>query len=86
MHNEHARCGSCRFLGETRHQDEVILSSSTGCRRHAPGSGYWSFPPVNPDEDWCGEYEERKDRASVNDPQRRQDAVRYELPFAFLTS
>lgn len=52
-------CRTCKFEGHTEHTSEKGYASGPGCRRHAPGSGYWTFPPVNPDQDWCGDYEEK---------------------------
>ena len=58
--NGQERCGSCRYL-DIQHGNVAV------CRRYPPAAGPgWArpaapLPTVDPDKDWCGEYQSGTD-------------------------
>jgi hypothetical protein len=50
-------CRKCRYLGMTHSHSNGASISVPGCRRRAPIVGEWTFPSVDPERDWCGEFE-----------------------------
>ena len=58
-------CKTCKYLGVQASANGNPVDAEPSCRRYAPrtvsgtGTGYSGemFPVVNPETDWCGEYE-----------------------------